>query len=327
MTTPYTVTATATIDNCTATNFLSVNVNVNDPDPGTLTVGGNLVVCQGESTTLTATTSGSAGDVTYEWDDGSTGASITVNPTVTTAYTVTATATQTLNDITCTATDNAVVSVTVNIPANNALTDTACKPYSWNNNIYTVSDTYYYNYTDANGCSCVDTLYLTYVDTTDIYITSSDFCESNNAVLEVKSDFTNFLWSTGETTSTITVYDEDTYTVTATQGSCSVERTYTIEPCEREILLPNAISPLSQYPENRIFCIPESDLGFIDDKYFSVDIYNRWGTLVFSSNSKHFQWGGCVKGDVFHGEIFNYIIRYRVKSGGMRKKEGSLLVL
>jgi gliding motility-associated-like protein len=222
------------------------------------------------------------------------------------------------------------MTLTVNYPANNALTDTACKPYTWHDNIYNVSNTFYYSYTDANGCSCVDTLYLTYVDTTNTYITAGDFCNDFSAVLEVRSDFTDFtsfLWSTGETTSTITVYNEDTYTVTATQGSCSLERTYTIEPCEREILLPNAISPFSDNPDNRVFCIPEFYFGFMDDDNFSVYIYNRWGAVVFSSNSKYFQWDGTVNSKIYHEAIYNYVIYFRTKSGQQRKLTGSISVL
>ena len=106
-----------------------------------------------------------------------------------------------------------------------------------------------------------------------------------------------------------------------------MERTYTIEPCEREIMLPNAISPLSENLDNRVFRIPELYLGFIDDDNFSVYIYNRWGAQVFSSNSKHFQWDGSVNGKTNHEAIYNYVIRYRTKSGQMRKEMGSVLVL
>ena len=230
---------------------------------------------------------------------------------------------------------NITLNLNVNKPVNISLTDTACNPYTWirvdgSTETYVASGEYTYAHVDANRCTQVDTLYLTYVDTTNTYITAGDFCNDFSAMLEVRSDFTNFtsfLWSTGETTSTITVYNEDTYTVTATQGSCSLERNYTIEPCELDILLPNAISPLSNNPDNQAFSIPEYYLNSIDDNNFSIYIYNRWGALVFSSTSKDFKWDGTVNNRIFHEQFYNYIIRYRNTSGQARKVSGSVLVL
>ena len=51
-----------------------------------ITISGNTVITSGEYTTLTA-----SGATNYQWSTGTTGPSITVNPTVTTQYTVTGT--------------------------------------------------------------------------------------------------------------------------------------------------------------------------------------------------------------------------------------------
>lgn len=58
-------------------------VTITQPPPVTATVNGNLNIVEGDSTTLTA-----SGGVTYLWSDSSTTSSITVNPTVTTSYSV-----------------------------------------------------------------------------------------------------------------------------------------------------------------------------------------------------------------------------------------------
>lgn len=63
----------------------SITFNVGD-DPPNANAGPDIAICNGQSTTLTA----SGGD-TYLWNTGETTASITVSPTTTTTYTVTVT--------------------------------------------------------------------------------------------------------------------------------------------------------------------------------------------------------------------------------------------
>ena len=72
---------TATSGFCTSIDYVTVVVY---PTP-TATITGNTNICLGQSTTLTA-----SGGSSYLWNDGSTTASITVSPTTTTTYLVSA---------------------------------------------------------------------------------------------------------------------------------------------------------------------------------------------------------------------------------------------
>ncbi len=96
-TTTYTVTGTAA-NNCTATDSLVVTVNA-----PTVNAGVDMILCNGDSTSLSAT--GTA--TTYSWDNGlGAGANHDVTPTTTTTYVVTGT-----DAATCIATDTVVVTV------------------------------------------------------------------------------------------------------------------------------------------------------------------------------------------------------------------------
>ena len=173
-TTTYTVTATATVGTCTATTTKQITITVNNPVAGTVNVTGNTTVCKGSSTTLTASTSGNTGTMSYAWSPATglnttTGTQVTATPTATTTYTVTGTATVG----TCTATATKQVTVTVNeLPAvsisgntsfcqgvTETLTATAgYNNYNWSTNStnqsidVTSSGTYSVTVTDANGC-------------------------------------------------------------------------------------------------------------------------------------------------------------------------------
>jgi len=58
-------------------------------DPLSVTITGDMIICPGDSATLSAVGSGGVGTLQYDWDNGVTDSMITVNPTQTTIYTVT----------------------------------------------------------------------------------------------------------------------------------------------------------------------------------------------------------------------------------------------
>ncbi|MCB0533324.1 MAG: beta-propeller fold lactonase family protein [Saprospiraceae bacterium] len=73
-----TITATPVVGSCSGTP-MSFTITINPAVMGGVT--GDLLICEGDSTILTAT-----GGVLYEWDNGDTTATITVSPTVPTTY-------------------------------------------------------------------------------------------------------------------------------------------------------------------------------------------------------------------------------------------------
>ncbi len=162
-TTTYMVTVTDG-NGCVNTDAVEVTVN---PLP-IANAGSDVAICEGVSTTLTAT-----GGASYTWDNGlGAGASHTVAPTTTTTYMVTVT-----DGNGCANTD--VVEVTVNpLPTANAgsdvticegasttLTATGGTSYTWDNGLgagasHTVAPitttTYMVTVTDGNGCVNTD---------------------------------------------------------------------------------------------------------------------------------------------------------------------------
>ncbi|MBL7877375.1 MAG: hypothetical protein JNL53_17045, partial [Cyclobacteriaceae bacterium] len=104
-----TYTLTVTIGTCTASDIALVTLNNTPP---LVNAGPDISVCAEDNTvTLTASITGGTGSYNYSWDNGMTGASITVSPTATKIYTVTATSLGTDN---CSASD--AVTVNVNAP-------------------------------------------------------------------------------------------------------------------------------------------------------------------------------------------------------------------
>lgn len=223
-TTTYTVTVTDA-NGCSDTTSVLVTVFplpqlVPDPD---------VAICNGQSTTLNV--SGAAG---YVWSTGETTASITVTPSSSAAYSVTGT-----DGNGCTA--SATINVTVNNPPVVTIQDIAfCDgenetldaglsgmSYLWNDGqtvqiiSVTQSGAYTVTVTDVNGCSDTASALVTVfplpqlVPDPDVAI-----CNGENATLNINGAV-SYIWSTGETTSAITVAPSSTtaYSVTGTDAN------------------------------------------------------------------------------------------------------------
>ena len=86
--------------------------------------------------------------------------------------------------------------LTINNPVNTATTAESCGSYTWaaNGQTYTESDTYYYEHQDVNGCTQVDTLYLTIHNPVHTALTvsacGSYTWEANNQTYAVSGEYT-----------------------------------------------------------------------------------------------------------------------------------------
>jgi uncharacterized repeat protein (TIGR01451 family) len=236
----YTVTVTNS-NGCTATATQAVTVN---PLP-TASISGTSIICNGSSTTLTATGGG-----TYLWSTGATTAAITVSPTANITYTVTVT-----NSSNCTATASQAVTVnplpTASITgtaiicngSSTTLTAVGSGTYAWSTGettaAITVSPTanatYTVTVTNGSGCTATATRAVTVNPLPTASITgTSVICNGVSTILTAAGGGT-YLWSTGATTAAITVSPtaNATYTVTVTNASnctSTAIQTVTVNP-------------------------------------------------------------------------------------------------
>ena len=208
----YSVTATGN-GGCTST----ANVTVFVASAPTPTINGDLHICDGEPTTLTAN-----GGETYMWSNGSTANSITVSNGGT--YSVIAT-----NENGCTAMASA--NVVAGYSVTNAISETTDSEFVWNGQTYTESGDYFQTFTAANGCDSVVTLHLTVnsVQYYNIFVISNNNAYGTttgtgvyeaNAVVPISAianEGYEFLsWNDGNTDTlrTITVTGDATYIAT-----------------------------------------------------------------------------------------------------------------
>ena len=210
----------------------------------------------------------------------------------------------------------------------------ACNQYTWNGQTYRTSGDYNQTLTDVNGCDSLVTLHLEIEEpSVEIVPSGDDFCEFGELVLTAVSDYEEYHWSTGDTTSFITVSRPQTlYTVTVTQGECQAIDKYETPDCPLNIYIPSGISPSKSDGLNDYLCLPEYVHRFISD--FDIEIYNRWGEMVFKSNDMNFRWYGNLDGNgkgtrVHISDVYVYIMHYeRIGEQGKKYvKKGTVTVL
>ncbi len=225
--TSYTVTGT-NANNCSASVVAIVTVNALP----TVSVN-NATICTGQTATLTAT-----GGITYLWSTGATSASINVNPTTTSSYTVAETSSSGCSS-------NAVASVMVNalpsVTVNNAtictgqtvtLTATGGTTYLWSTGATsssinvnpTTTSSYTVAETSSSGCSASAIASVTVNTLLIVSVNNVTICAGQTATLTATAGLTSYSWSDSATTSSITVNPtfNTSYTVTGTNlNGCS----------------------------------------------------------------------------------------------------------
>jgi|GEM_PF-1546882 len=218
------------------TSMVSQIVTVDVSPQLSVTSSGSTTLCAGNSVTLTA--SGATG---YQWSNGATSASVTVNATGT--YTVTGyngacsdTASQT---VTVLPQPSAAISLsgpaTICQGQSVTLTASGGTSYLWSTGSaspsITVNAAGSYSVVVFDG-NCSDTaIQVINVQALPVAQVVANgpltFCEGGNVSLTATGG-TSYLWSTGSTVQTIMIANSGTYTVTVTDNGCSAQSSVTV---------------------------------------------------------------------------------------------------
>jgi gliding motility-associated-like protein len=238
-TTTYSVTATN--NGCTGTATVPVNV---DPSLTATATAGPMTICEGQSSTLSATGGG-----TYAWSTGQSGSPIMVSPSGTTTYTVTVTnngCTGTA-DVTVNVTPPPSATATANPPTICAgqagtLTATGGGTYLWSDGqigasvtVMPSSTTSYTVTVTNNGCTATATVTVNVnpLPTPTASASPAVICAGQAGTLTATGGGT-YQWNTGQTGATINVSPTSTttYTVTVTNNGCTAtaDVTMTVNP-------------------------------------------------------------------------------------------------
>jgi len=282
-------------------------------------IEGDTLICPGMSTTLSANTNVQAwwSESSTPNDTLSTAGSITVSPSVNTTYLLHG----------MFVTDTATVYV-IQPPVVNLGNDTTiCEGFSVPLNAYNPASTYnwstgasdsiiqasvnglYWVTVDNGGCTASDSLNLTVLTNPPVQLgPDSVFCDNDPFPLVLNAGpGSSYLWMPGgDTTQSMEVYDEETYTITVShQNGCTTSASVTtVEECPASIFIPRAFTPNGDGRNENFSPSLDNVLAY------EMKIYNRWGTLVFATSVQGTGWDGRYKHEESAEGVYVYVISY-----------------
>lgn len=198
----------------------------------TVNITGNNTICDGQSTTLTA-----SGGGTYLWNTGGSLDSIVVSPTINTNYNVVVTDANNCIDSTSVSVQvNAIPVATISGPTiicqgtSTSLLASGGSSYLWNNGATTslisvspLADTTYAVFvTNGSGCSDSTSVFVQVISNPTASIAGNDsICLGSSATLTASGGGT-YLWNNGTTSSSLNISPiaDTTYSVIVDVGGC-----------------------------------------------------------------------------------------------------------
>ena len=276
---------------------------------------GNNIICQGKSTTLTA-----SGASSYLWNTGATTASVVLNPLVTTTYTVVGT--------TGTCTTQAVETILVNsVPVttitgntvicsgqSTTLTASGASTYVWSTGATTYSitvhpktNTSYYVIGTTGTCTyqTIDSIHVNPSPTAHFTFNPNPATIVDPLIYFTNQslNYTAWCWNFGDGSAEDSIdinpthyYNTEvgnSYQASLTlinQNGCKdvITVLLVIQP-EFTFYIPNAFTP-NKDTRNDLFT--GSGIGITS---YEIWIFDRWGACVFSSNDISKGWDGTLK--------------------------------
>jgi gliding motility-associated-like protein len=113
------------------------------------------------------------------------------------------------------------------------------------------------------------------------------------------------------------------YYVKAIEGGTGNRESFSnkaTEELETTIRIPNAL-----IPESGIEFKP--DLDFIEEGFYEMVIFNKWGQQIFVSNNLENGWNGSYNGEIVPAGAYVYVIKFRNARGETVEKRGTVTVI
>jgi gliding motility-associated-like protein len=166
---------------------------------------------------------------------------------------------------------------------------------------YTVDLTEIFNGQNYSYSEGVTIFPLPYVDlgqgTDTIYILP------NTSIQLDAGEFDSYYWSPGSVTDRYyNVTQEGLYTVTVVDSNCC-QNSDAVYIKFADLTFPSAFNPNSSIQENAVFKVLGDSRALSG---FQLQIYNRWGQLIFETNDPNEGWNGTYKGQPSQMGIYVY---------------------
>ncbi len=323
----YTVTATNTMNGCSANIQATVLADSNIPTINFTTNPANTTELNCTITSIAITANFAAGANSIQWSAPFSNSSLATQTAISAgSFTVTVS-----NAVTgCTASANIVITRNMDLPlanltSSNPLTCTQTTTTLTANggvlydfgtgfspqNTFTVSTAGVYTVTVQGVNTCTNTAITRVLPPPNLVVPTqqiANLCEETQGtrVIKLSNNYHSYLWQSGETSQSITVSNHGTYslTVTNTDGCSAVGNIVVENHCSPEIYVPTAFTPNNDGLNDVL------QVFGVNIKTLEMTIYNRWGQVVFFTDDKTHLWDGNFNGSPAQAGPYTWTITY-----------------
>ncbi|MBE9465797.1 PKD domain-containing protein [Dyadobacter subterraneus] len=174
--------------------------------------------------------------------------------------------------------------------------------------------TYFVQVKNGNDCYNADTIQVGELPSPILGLAPEYYIcipDGGSTVLDAKGvGVIHYEWpATGDTTQTITVTQKGVYTVLGTnkEGCVAQKSTTVFDQCEPRFFIPDAFTPDGNGKNETL-----EVFGAYYTNY-SIRIYNRWGEVIYATNSIESRWDGTYKGMKVQPGVYPYIVSYEAQ--------------
>jgi len=143
----------------------------------------------------------------------------------------------------------------------------------------------------------------------------------NMITLSVHVPGGTYVWQDGSKDSIYVVTLPGEYSVVVSYDGCVNSDSIKIGECPGLICFPNAFTPNSDGLNDTFHPIGKGI------EKLSMQIFNRWGTMVFETSSPETGWDGTYKGSLCPEETYVFKASYKIIGGEEKQVTGTITLL
>ncbi len=149
-------------------------------------------------------------------------------------------------------------------------------------------------------------------------------CNFDSLELNAENENAKYLWNTNDTSPKIKILRSGKYWVKVLTGNCLASDTIVIEKkeCAINLVMPNVFTPNGD-GENDVFAPVE----YNNIVQAELQIYNRWGRLVFSSNNIENGWDGKYNRNECATGVYYWILSYKDVDNNQKNQRGTVTLM
>ena len=142
-----------------------------------------------------------------------------------------------------------------------------------------------------------------------------------SVALDAGNPGSTYRWSSGQHTQVINVASYGTFSVEITNGfGCSLVDSATVtESCKPTLFIPNAFTPDGDGTNDTWGPIGN------DIVEYQVEVFDRWGGVVFHAGSKDVTWDGRMYGVPVKNDVYIYRAVFKLQEDGIAGTERSVM--